>query len=54
MLCFSRASVHPVPSMLLSRCSSANITATTLYTDDALDHPVLKTSHLGWYCMFQI
>jgi hypothetical protein len=44
MLCFSRASVHPVPSTSLSHCSSADTTGPTLYTNGASVHPVLKTS----------
>jgi hypothetical protein len=37
------ASVHPVPSMSLSRWRSADITALTHYTDGVSVHPVLKT-----------
>jgi hypothetical protein len=50
MLCFSRASVHPVPSTSLSRCSSADTTVSTLYTDGASVHPVLKTSRPSRLC----
>jgi hypothetical protein len=51
MLCFSRASVHPVPSTSLSHCSSADTTVPTLYTNGALVHPVLKTLQPKRLCM---
>jgi hypothetical protein len=50
MLCFSRASVHPVPSTSLSHCSSADTTVLMLYTDGALVHPVLKTPQPSRVC----
>jgi hypothetical protein len=43
MLCFSRASVHPVPSTSCSRWRSTDKTAPTLYTNGASVHPMLKT-----------
>jgi hypothetical protein len=51
MLCFSRASVHPVPSTSLSRCSSADTIVPMLYTDGVLVHPVLKTLRPKRLCM---
>jgi hypothetical protein len=51
MLCFSRASVHLVPSTSLSRCSSADTTVPTLYTDGASVHLVLKTLRPKRLCM---
>jgi hypothetical protein len=51
MLCFSRASVHPVPFTSLSRCSSADTTVLTLYTDAPSVHPVLKTLRPSRLCM---
>jgi hypothetical protein len=50
-LCFSKASVHPVPSTSLSRCSSADTIVLMLYTDGASVHPVLKTSRPKHLCM---
>jgi hypothetical protein len=50
MLCFSRASVHPVPSTSLSRCRSVDTTALTLCSDGASYHPVLKDSSPKPYC----
>jgi hypothetical protein len=50
MLCFSRASVHLVPSTSLSHCRSADTTALMLYTDGTSDHPMLKDSLPKPYC----
>jgi hypothetical protein len=51
MLCFSRASVHPVPSTSLSHCNSADTTAPTLCTNGASDHLVLKTPRPSRLCL---
>jgi hypothetical protein len=51
MLCFFRASIHPVPSTSLSRCSSTDTTVPTLCTDGVSVHLVLKTSWPKHLCM---
>jgi hypothetical protein len=50
MLCFSGASVHPVPSTSLSLCSSTDTIVPTLYTDGASVHLVLKTLRPSCLC----
>jgi hypothetical protein len=47
----TKASVHPMPSTSLCRCSSADTTAPTLYTDGVSVHPVLKTPRPSRLCM---
>jgi hypothetical protein len=50
MLCFFRASDHPVPSTSLSRCSSTDTTVPTHYTDALSVHSVLKTLRPNRLC----